>query len=407
VLTVIQEHVLRLHMNLPGGRQQGGFGNKQQGKVVVSFLLVADELPRFVRMLRILKATSSMALFKLIFRIETSPGGTPTLATQKLVLEPFRYLNVGAQGLVITGAIDPTYERSLRASMVPEVNWVRGLAWDTYGLLVSIANVADEAFRLGHFTTARCKYGDCQAAWEIACGNSPRLTDFEDDGFHQSCHNLLVITKANAILATVRARDWVPVLDDTEGVDRADPVSSVTVLDRSLVLHCRAIAMAAERNDEGAHRHLDIALKLDPTNKVLKRHLAITSNRLAAKTKSAREAFGIISSSKSLQQLDKLVNIPPPILTPSELIAGERYLLRHFGYQGDFLDGIEEKAPVDIEEMRKLIKTMETQKANSKPGQFFSAWVGGGQKPQGQERPDAVRYLSGLFAAWQQGEGNL
>lgn len=128
MLTILQEYVLRLHMNLPGGRQRGEFGNKQHGKVIVSFLLVADELPRFVRMLRILKATSSLALFKLIFRIETSPDGPPPLATQKLVLEPFRCLNVGAQGLVITGAINPTFERSLRAAMVPEVNWVRGLA---------------------------------------------------------------------------------------------------------------------------------------------------------------------------------------------------------------------------------------------------------------------------------------
>lgn len=165
--------------------------------------------------------------------------------------------------------------------------------------------------------------------------------------------------------------------------------------------------MAAQRNDDGVHRCLDTAWKLDPTNKVLKSHLAITSNRLAATTKSARAAFGTIYSSKSLQQLDKLVNIPPPILTPSEFIAGERYLLRHFCYQGDLLDGIAEKAPVDVVEMRKLIKSMESQKANLKPGKSYSAWIGGGQKPQGQALPDAMRYLSGLFAAWQQGNGDV
>lgn len=393
-------------MNLPGGRQRGWLENKQQGKVIVSFLLVADELPRFVRMLRILKATSSVALFKLIFRIETNPGGPPSSATQKLVLEPFRCLNVGAQGLVITGAINSTIECSLKAAMVPEVNWVRGLAWDTYGLLVSIANVADEAFRLGHFITARAKYGDCLAAWQIACGNNPRLTDFEDDGFRQSCQNLLTITKANSVLAMIRDRDWVAVVEETEGLEGADTLCCVTVLDKSLLFHCRAIAMAAERNTQEAHRYLDMAWKLDPTNKVLERHLGIASNRLAANTKSAREAFGTIYSTKSLQQLDKLVNIPPPVLTPSEFIAGERYLLRHFGYQGDLLDGIEEKAPVNMAEMMKIIKQTESQKARMKPGQFFSSWIGGGQRAEGQELPDAVRYLSGLFAAWQQTNGD-
>lgn len=389
-------------MNLPGGRQRGELGNKQQGKVIVSFLLVADELPRFVRMLRILKATSSLALFKLIFRIETGPGGPPTLAIQKLVLEPFRCLSVGAQGLVITGAIDSTFERSLKAAMVSEVNWVRGLAWDTYGLLVSIANVADEAFRLGHFITARAKYGDCLAAWEIACGNNPRLSDFEDDGFRKSCQNLLIITKANSVLATIRDRDWVAVVEKTEGLESVDSLTCVTVLDKSLLFHCRAIAIAAERNAQEAHRYLDMAWKLDPTNKVLKRHLGIASNRLAANTKSAREAFVTIYSTKSLQQLDKLVNIPPPVLKPSEFIAGERYLLRHFGYQGDLLDGIEEKAPVNMAEMTRIIKQTESEKARMKPGQFFSSWIGGGETAEGRELPDAMHYLNGLFAAWQQ-----
>ena len=117
------------------------------------------------------------------------------------------------------------------------------------------------------------------------------------------------------------------------------------------------------------------ALKLDPQNQLLRDHISIPSQRLAASTKSAKNAIGTIHSADSLKQLNKPLEVPPPVLKASEFIAGECYLLRRFGYQGDMLDGIGEKKPVDMKEMRKVIRSMETQNANVKPGKCYSAWV--------------------------------
>jgi len=57
---------------------------------VNSFVLLAEDLPKFVRMLRIVDMTSGGAesSLKLIIRMERSP----TLSVQKIVLEPFRCL---------------------------------------------------------------------------------------------------------------------------------------------------------------------------------------------------------------------------------------------------------------------------------------------------------------------------
>lgn len=82
------------------------------------------------------------------------------------------------------GPIDPALEKSLRVNMAPMINWVRGLAWETYELLQSIAKIGFEAFNLSmsdfsSFGTAFAKFADCQDAFRTACFNNPRLADFE------------------------------------------------------------------------------------------------------------------------------------------------------------------------------------------------------------------------------------
>lgn len=361
-------------MNLPGGRSQGDFANKKKRKVVESFLLVANELERFVRVLRISKVIMSVAMHKLSFRVEINSFGPPPLAVQRRVLEPFRRLNVGHQGLIMGGAVDPALKVSLQASMGPKVNWVRGVAWEMYDLILSIAKVGDEAFHGGKFDLARGKYGDCQGVWETATENNRQLINFEDEGFHKSCSQLLVVILANNSLAALRGKDYEDVLHRTE-------VMSLEVAGKpkakSSLHHCRAIALAAQNDDRNALHHLIEAGKADPYNKAIQAHLGIMSKRLDV----GKNTTNTIYSDKSINRLNELAEYPPPILTPSKFIAGERFLLRHFGYKGDMLEGIEEKAPVDMKAMKDYIQQIETQKANSKPDEFHSAWIGGGTKP--------------------------
>lgn len=72
-----------------------------------------------------------------------------------------------------------------------------------------------------------------------------------------------------------------------------------------------------------------------------------------------------IHSDATLEQLHELVCEPPPVLLPCEHVAGERYVLRHFGYTGDFIEDIKETAPVDEKAMKILIEGMEKAKKKS------------------------------------------
>ncbi len=92
---------------------------------------------------------------------------------------------------------------------------------------------------------------------------------------------------------------------------------------------------------------------------------------MAAKTCAEKLAAGTITADGL-----KPMAIPEPVYTPSQFIAGERYLLRKFNYQGDMLIHITEKAPADVKEMEKLFKGLKVQQKSTPPGKPWTAWIG-------------------------------
>lgn len=101
-----------------------------------------------------------------------------------------------------------------------------------------------------------------------------------------------------------------------------------------------------------------------------------TTDRLKADSDAQKIAIGSIFSDESLSRLNEPLQLAKPIMNPSEYIAGERYLLRHFLYQGDYLTAIEDKSPVNLEEIAKLMEGMREQKAKLPPGAPFNIDVG-------------------------------
>lgn len=359
-------------MNLPSGRSLGR--NKSKLKVEETFILVADELPRFVRMLRILQARDPASDIKICFRIEATGNNPPPLRVQQLVLEPFKALKFGQRRLTLMGLIEPTCARSLIESVAPEVNWVRAWAWESYDLMLSIARAGDEAFRLGSFGCARSKYSACQDLFGALLQIDPHLFTFVDDGFYQSCLQVTTVCLRNFGLCGLRMECWDAVAKGVENTGLGDPVHSTYT--NSLGFHCFGVALAAKNMDKKALEVLKKAEMLDPENDLLRNHVSITLERLAAKTEAAKTAAGTIYSAASLRHLGKLAIVPPPILTTSRYIAGERYVLRHFGYTGNLLEGIRETAPANVKEMKEIIRKMEKDKANTPSGEFDGLWLG-------------------------------
>lgn len=92
-----KRNIMRLHIKFlwaihnPNNTE---FTNKQSGKVLKSFIIMANDLPIFTRMLHIMNMTNGgdRQNTKYNFRIEATPARLPGLELQRTLLEPFRQL---------------------------------------------------------------------------------------------------------------------------------------------------------------------------------------------------------------------------------------------------------------------------------------------------------------------------
>ncbi|KAL8758142.1 MAG: hypothetical protein Q9184_004010, partial [Pyrenodesmia sp. 2 TL-2023] len=274
------------------------------------------------------------------------------------------------------GHIDKAHGLSLQEDMIFPIRWTRAVTWQLYAVMVSIAKVAEEALQLENIDLAVAKYDDCQKVYEIARHNNSRLDESEDAGFYRSCAKLMNMCQANTILLTLQD----PSIHEPGGaqsiVEQTDNVTAmnepvVTPLARSRLFHYRGIAYAMMGKDGPALDCLRKAIQLEPQNQILRQHMATIKKRMAAKTRAEKVAAGTITANGL-----KPMEIPEPVYTPSQFIAGERYLLRKFNYKGDMLLHIEEKAPANIEKMDKLVKDMAKQRKLTPPGRPWTAWIG-------------------------------
>lgn len=93
-----KKNIMRVHIKFSWSRTWKASQNepttKQSGNVLESFLILADELPNFTRMLHIMNMTNGgdRQKSKYLFRMESTSTGTPSLSLQKSLLEPFRHL---------------------------------------------------------------------------------------------------------------------------------------------------------------------------------------------------------------------------------------------------------------------------------------------------------------------------
>lgn len=368
-LTQMQKHVLALHVGFPHFREPSHGGRN----VAESFLLVAHEVPRFVRLLRILVIKYRL---ELCFHIRDYPI-SPFHAVQRHVLEPFRSLQLDdKECLIIRGAIDTASCRVLRASMVPEARWLRAQAWDINDLLVSISILADEAYRLGDFGCARDKYNDCQKLFLTAMDLNHRLVDEVSGSIHLGL-GLCATVYVNAIICGLQLKAYDYVIDQTEAASLFLVFhETLTPAEVSLARHCRSIALASRFKDEEACEQLVEAEKLDPGSVILLENLRITQQRLAATTELSKAAVGTIVREESFEALDKTIPLRPPGKEPCEYIAGERFLMRHYGYVGPWLDDIQETMPAELELMELIIRETKVERDAIGANTSCKLWVG-------------------------------
>lgn len=278
--------------------------------------------------------------------------------------------------------------------MTPEVKWSRGRAWENYYFAKSLFEDADEAFRLGDIACAIVKYTQYMDTKVAVAHQDPMEPEPYDESnlyYMDSYRDLCFVFLVNGSLAYLYSEDWENArLSAAEAWQCLCSVGlpALKPVNESLMYHCHAIALAAEQKETEALEHLVKAQELGVDTEVLLDHLKVMRKRLSSKSSAAKDAIGTIFSRESIKRLDKLASVAPLIHEPSADIAGERYILRHFGYQGDFFDEITESAPADIEKMGEIIHKMEKERADSDPGKACVLWI----KPPPLAGPPSIQY---------------
>ena len=322
--------------------------------------MILNDIPHLVRMLRFNMLSIPNSRYEFHFRIERTSAGAPNIAVQRLALEPFRRLT-GSRRVLIGGAVDPGYARSIRECMESQIFWVRGAAWEMYDFGVSRMRVGDEAFETGNWKTARIQYKACSTLLEPSKLYHRFVADFSDNDWHESISQTASIVRSNTLLAEVRQERWDLILASENGAEN----SRLSTLKYGHLYY--AIALAAWHIDEEALDNLRAATRLDPYDDLVASFTRHMEDWIDTEYSTKKYVTERVFPDTLLSQL-KLHQLPLLVRNGSQSIGAERRLLRGLGYKGDFMVEITETAPVDQRLIEKLLSKIERQRANYPPG---------------------------------------
>ena len=164
-VTTFRGHCLDAHLRFP--RPYDG-GIIETGDDDIDFLMVAQDLPRLVRMISIQHHVQrpdwSLVVHLQLRHFAISSKPTPEelairilpLKTQKVLLEPFKELHREICYTSIDGMLDTTYRHEL--SCLTQPGQISRL-WSSHRLAQDVKNEGDSYFKLGKFNQALNRYG--------------------------------------------------------------------------------------------------------------------------------------------------------------------------------------------------------------------------------------------------------
>ena len=164
----------------------------------------------------------------------------------------------------------------------------------------------------------------------------------------------------------VRVKTVLEGIEDLDGWYRKN--GSDTAVSR--LRHYRAVPLAMTGESKLAMTELKKASHHDPSNE----RLSVTLQRLSANAtaNTTKDKKALPKAMRECLSTEPL-GVGPPTFIPSEHIAGERYILRKFGYKGDTLEHIPASKAVDKAEIDEIFAGLQKQQAEFEE----TLWVGG------------------------------
>ncbi|KAI4177318.1 MAG: hypothetical protein LQ346_007699 [Caloplaca aetnensis] len=369
-----RQHFLRLHIAFPPSFKIDDCHQTtpSENSVLASFLVLQSDLDRLVRMLNFLifmtQPDNGFCNYKIVFRMERTLLDSPDMHLQKLLLEPFRQLNNGRHSIEMLGKVDGDYWLDLLHDITFKIRWTRGEAWRIYALMISIIEDAEEAIGAKDYRAAFIRYELTKSFYTTILRDNAQIEDLDDEGFHESCLNLIALCETNmallgpnylfnadagdVITRTLQQTKWL----DTFTKTSSSPFRRFTL---SKLRYYRGVAQVMANNRTAALDQLTKALQLDPGNSRSERCIAMIREKESAESGSEDGAITKEDLSDMYPNMDTdLIRAPNPVYFPSRVIATERAVLCDFGFKGDLLPRIPATTPVDDKLMRRITKAL-------------------------------------------------
>ncbi|KAI9779043.1 MAG: hypothetical protein M1835_004769 [Candelina submexicana] len=138
--------------------------------------------------------------------------GTPNLATQKSLLDPFKRVRGGQQRVNISGCVSPNIQNEIASEMLPRgPTWLRRDAWDMFELAATVKEAGDAAMIKGPqgLKYAMDRYSKYYEFPTECSDVTPQLDTMVDlDGHRAALDTLCFATASNMALACRKLADF-------------------------------------------------------------------------------------------------------------------------------------------------------------------------------------------------------
>ena len=268
-----KEHLLQVDINIsstPNASYQ-------------DFLMVADDLPRLCRFLRmiILKLTfmetENIAVVRL--HLQTTVTLKSNLPIQKLVLDPFKQAHGKPMRAFITGDVDASYRREVLTTMMPSESRTSVEGWAAFQLCKETKREGDAAYLLSKWALAVYRYKQCFNL--VRCCNKVLLAT--PATFLRTSHGMefakiirssKIRTGFNALLGLIQMK----LFGAATAFNSEDWESWIVDMDPTRVNYCRALIFAECGMNRRAAGMLEEALQRSPENVAIKDSLELVKN---------------------------------------------------------------------------------------------------------------------------------
>ena len=277
-LAGFKEHLLDVWLEFPELRSD---------KRIQEFLIVAADLPKFCRFIRMtsLKVSSvESGTTQLWLRLRAFKVHTPTLQMQKLLLNPFKQVYGGSKGTraSITGLVDASYRREVLTEMLRNMGEISAERWSVFQFCQEIKQEGDVAFHLAKWERAQERYIECADFMNYYRENleGSRTISQTGDGWQMATFGLAFRVLFNLRFLTIKCKafdydieSWWMVTDlehpgfEIPGLPKKSDVATMN--------HHLGLLYAERGHNRQATRQFREALRHCPENQSIRRSLRL------------------------------------------------------------------------------------------------------------------------------------